>query len=492
MRKYGHVFILGLFPVLAKAQFEKVLLHWDKSICYPGDTAWLTGYVYGLKSISTNLYVELRDDSGKVLSSYEFLIGNHLSFGQVPLPDSPGNYWLHGYTRASQADDHPIQVKGVSNLILMRRVKPPAVDEADISLIGDTTGMIIQLPRGAEYSISVTKAPLTYNAELADQKVDSMADFGEPRDIDYLCFDGKVQSSYIEKGDKMALFVESDKGKLPMQLIPIDTGGHVRIAHLYFYDTAYFHYTFTAGGSHVKDFKSFDILKKARRPLIVPHYSVDTVTLDEEPLDTMRDKQYLPTAVVNGKIPWQERNKKLRHQYEPPTFPGILNSRGDWDVLHSADTGKGHMQLGEWLSRNAQPVIREASDGKLAFPGFYYIDGKEVTRDVFCYTEINGIAYVDFLEKPFPNDETTVNKLCAWTRKGPATRTQRDQMPFFAVKGYDRPLRWGGPDRITLLWVQYSKSEYFKLDNFKRPFTLTVVGMLKNAQRPFMMQTLCE
>ena len=64
---------------------EQVYIHFNKSGYLPGETIWFTAYVFnpstGLQSkLTTNLYVELFDPSGKLLAQKNLFVKQGIAF----------------------------------------------------------------------------------------------------------------------------------------------------------------------------------------------------------------------------------------------------------------------------------------------------------------------------------------------------------------------------------------------------------------------------
>ncbi len=121
MKKYGCYFYLLFLSVLAKGQTgqmfdsvinkyavdfpqEKIYLHFDKSVYYPGETIWFKAYVMeGLVPAgnSKTLYVDYIADNGSVMTHVVSpLVEGHTN-GQYTLPDNFSGNLLHirAYTR---------------------------------------------------------------------------------------------------------------------------------------------------------------------------------------------------------------------------------------------------------------------------------------------------------------------------------------------------------------------------------------------------------
>lgn len=110
----------------SKAPIEKAYLHFDRDNYIAGETAWFKAYLYSdylPDTISTSLYVELVNDSGKVHSRaiVPVLLGS--SNGHIELPDSlvTGSYLIRAYSptmlnqEASFVYRHSIFIYGKKN-----------------------------------------------------------------------------------------------------------------------------------------------------------------------------------------------------------------------------------------------------------------------------------------------------------------------------------------------------------------------------------------
>lgn len=87
----------------AKSPIEKVYLHMDRDIYRAGETAWFKAYLYSeffSDTISTSLYVELLDNSSKLVKQKiaPIIYGN--AMGQFELSDSlqTGTYFVRAYS----------------------------------------------------------------------------------------------------------------------------------------------------------------------------------------------------------------------------------------------------------------------------------------------------------------------------------------------------------------------------------------------------------
>jgi hypothetical protein len=98
-----------LSEILA-ANHERVYLHLDKYECIAGDTLWFRAYITEsllLSSPSTILYLDLFNDSGRLIRSQKNIVINGNSTGQIAIPDqaSSGNYFLRASTAYQYSQD---------------------------------------------------------------------------------------------------------------------------------------------------------------------------------------------------------------------------------------------------------------------------------------------------------------------------------------------------------------------------------------------------
>lgn len=93
----------------ARLPSEKLYLHFDKPYYAVGDTMWFKAYLFQgathIWSPSGLLYVELINDSNKLVRRMSFPVGYGISWGQIPLdPDDvpSGRYAVYAYTNWMQ------------------------------------------------------------------------------------------------------------------------------------------------------------------------------------------------------------------------------------------------------------------------------------------------------------------------------------------------------------------------------------------------------
>jgi len=88
---------------------EKLYLHFDKPYYAVGDTMWFKAYLFQAATHaganSGLLYVELIDDSERVVKRMSFPVGYGISWGQIPLSEddiTSGRYTIYAYTNWMQ------------------------------------------------------------------------------------------------------------------------------------------------------------------------------------------------------------------------------------------------------------------------------------------------------------------------------------------------------------------------------------------------------
>ena len=82
---------------------EKIHLHFDKDVYVSGETMWYKAYLMNgltIDTLSTSLFIELSDPSGKIIMKQALPILESTATGNFDLPDSlkAGNYSIRAYT----------------------------------------------------------------------------------------------------------------------------------------------------------------------------------------------------------------------------------------------------------------------------------------------------------------------------------------------------------------------------------------------------------
>lgn len=94
--------------ISSNATIEKIHLHLDKPYYAAGETIWIKGYVVDELNrpslISQVLYINLINDSGKLVSQLTLPLNSGTAYGDIPLMDTitQGTYWLQAYTKNIQ------------------------------------------------------------------------------------------------------------------------------------------------------------------------------------------------------------------------------------------------------------------------------------------------------------------------------------------------------------------------------------------------------
>ena len=139
------------------AQSESVYLHLDKRVCYPGDSVWFRGSLFEdnhPSNLSTNLYVELYDDSNKLCSRKTFPIISSVSIGQVEIPRRSGLYWIRSYTKNSSFFIRSLTARNHGPAVVIRKMP----DEKGLPAILDSSGLFFNTVNTAK-GISCTIIP---------------------------------------------------------------------------------------------------------------------------------------------------------------------------------------------------------------------------------------------------------------------------------------------------------------------------------------------
>jgi len=126
--------------------YEKLYLHTDREFYFESDTLWFAAYlVNGQEHIQNteacNLYVDLIDNTGKVIQDELFIIQNGLASGHIILGDlllSEGVYLLRAYTdyQRNFGDDafftKAIRVSDIKSSLELAEEKVPPVLQVDL------------------------------------------------------------------------------------------------------------------------------------------------------------------------------------------------------------------------------------------------------------------------------------------------------------------------------------------------------------------------
>ncbi len=93
----------ALTVMATQFQPEKVYIHYDKDYYVAGETIWFKAYLYSNgkpSGASNNLFVQLTDSKGKLVSTKKYAVFGAVSKGNIDLPDSlpQGNYYIRALT----------------------------------------------------------------------------------------------------------------------------------------------------------------------------------------------------------------------------------------------------------------------------------------------------------------------------------------------------------------------------------------------------------
>jgi hypothetical protein len=110
MRIFISIIILSTFLIGKSQAQEKIHLHIDKDIYLPGESIWFKAYLFNNNQpsfLSTNFYLAVYDDEGKLLQQKHYPIFNGTCNGDVALPDTltTNNLRLRVFTRGLLLSD---------------------------------------------------------------------------------------------------------------------------------------------------------------------------------------------------------------------------------------------------------------------------------------------------------------------------------------------------------------------------------------------------
>src|SRR5579872_4150876 len=107
LSSFGQTDILAKLRTYNKARTaEKIYLQFDKPYYATGDTLWFKAYLLKASYLTASsrscfLYIDIANDSNKVVKQYKFRAGHGLSWGNISLDETifpSGTYTLRAYT----------------------------------------------------------------------------------------------------------------------------------------------------------------------------------------------------------------------------------------------------------------------------------------------------------------------------------------------------------------------------------------------------------
>lgn len=476
-----------------KAQTEQAAFFADKKVCFPGDTLWLRLFLRDTvrSTTSTNFYVELYKDSERdtiCVRRYIFPVKQGISMGQIESPDSAGIYWLRGFTLNSENElvfpftvinsPKKVVVKELKDQVQRNSMKTNIVefekDSGGISIHLSDTGLF-------NYSLSIT------NAENPDVSIPfsrpvNREDLPVEMDSSYLTYDVSAGDNKFANQD-MVIMVQKDTNTTPPVLVSLDDKASVTLTNLYFFDTAFVYYKLN---NSKKAKESFSLtIHPIKYPLFIRPTSTSIYESESRGMFSGNDsipfiigKRTLKTFVVKSK--WSNKNLELNKRYVmSPVFEPIEQFTYDM-----RDPGISRFNnLYEFMARNLPDGWAQNSIGFMSGSCregvLWYEDEKRVSAQYINSQPLNRYAYF----KAY-SDLQPCPCILVYTRKGSDLKSLPSQMKTLAIKGYDKPLQWTSPDRITYHWNPYITDVDYKFKVPAKKFRIQIMGV-KNDGKPF-------
>jgi len=534
---------LGLYFENANAQAqEEVHIQCNQQTCLAGDTLWWKGYVIEgnqFSKSSTNLYVELFTDSGRMIGHYLFPVIKGQTIGQVVLPDSlaSGVYWLRYFTKFGAASgppcltEIPISVfhERDKDIVMMKqktRAKP-VIDTALVVLNADTldTGengynswrIRIKDTSVYHYSISVTDLDcLPLGNKFfgpSETNTRSPGASGYSTDTAYLQYAGTVSRENGRKiGAKQDLLVMlvKDSTVLLNRVIPIGTNGRFMLGGLFFFGKADLLYQLNTTAPDAKNIR-IDLDPYSSAPFHIPNGWVKTdssltnrkshaVTADQLPTIQSKGRQ-LKEVEIKG---WKSPRRELDHTYtsgefsEPAMYAFDLRSETHYDLgaylrSHLPGFTGGYSSI---------DTPRYLGDPKRLL---FYVDEQLRTWDEL-ENDLADVAYIKAFENSFIGDDpftkwktgvggfafkgggafkipvqSTPMVIAIYSRKGKDVK-QIPGLNFIAIMGYNPIFRYNQADNRppVVLWspLQDSNNTRIRFNNHTaiKHFRITLTG----------------
>lgn len=484
-----------VFQVITCEAQENLYLHIDKQMCYPGDTLWMRAYLTSdtTTRFSTSFYVELYNEKNTLLQRSVFPVVNDMGFGQLVLPLQTGYYWVRGYTlNASSMAVVPVTVSNACSTSMLRKLKYPRNTNNSggitISKNGDT--YIIHNSRKGSYSLSITDTVGSGKAMMVSFQM--LSSYTRCGDTSWLTYHARLKDN-SSKVSELVMYFQQDSVITHPRLLPVDTLGNIRFPSMYFFDTGYIHYrlkTSRTGGR-----RNVLMLVSDVYPTFVPpspaSYYTDTVKCNLTLLGVAGFTTPSSTAkqlkTVEIKSRWHDRHLALDRQYvvspdfqptEQFTFD-LRNPVNPGGILYVLDYLQHELPPG-WAARSMYWDKQECAKGV-----YYYVDEKEVSGDIVAHMLLKDFAYVKVYQDLHP----PCPAICLYTRKGNDLKALPSDMSVLPVKGYDKPLKWTTPDRVTWLWEPYVTAKEYRIAIPAKTFRIVVLGSTVDGEAIFFEKT---
>ncbi|WP_343668618.1 hypothetical protein [Chitinophaga sp.] len=477
-----------------KAQTEQASFFADKKVCLPGDTIWLRIFLRDtVHTTSTNFYVELYSDKNtdttKPIRRYLFPVKDGISMGQIETPDSAGIYWLRGYTLNSKNEliypftiiDNP---RKVAVKELLDKTQQENINTNMVSYSRDTSGIYIHIddPEFSNYSISITNAE-NPDVSVPYSRIVSQRNSSISIDSAYLSYSISARDLKFANQD-VVIVLQKDTTMTTPQLISLDNNASLSLNNLYFFDSAFIYYKLN-NNKRSKDAFNLDIDTLKYPPFKLPLtsvYKTENIGMfgGNDSIPFIIGKRTLKTFVVKSK--WKDRNLELNKRYvmssqfepiEQFAFdlrdPEITTRYSSLYDLMSRTLPKG------WARNSLGFMTGSCREGVL-----YYEDERRVNGQYLNAQPLNRYAYF----KAY-SDLQPCPCIVIYTRKGNDLKALPSQMKTLALKGYDKPLQWTSPDRITYHWNPFITDAYYKFKIPAKKFRLQIMGVKQNGSSFF-------
>lgn len=476
---------------ILSAQTEQVSFLTDKKVCFPGDTLWLRIFLRDTVKLTTsnNFYIELYRDGNEdtCVRRYIFPVRNGISMGQIEAPDTAGVYWLRGFTFNSANEViYPFSVIRNTGNVVVKEIKDSAQlkqmkdDIVEIEQKKNDVWVHIKDGSFSNYSLSIT------NIENPDVSVPFSRPFdrtnlGGLTDSTVLTY--KVSANDVKYANQdVVLIIQKDTFSSAPQLISLDRNGNGSIPNLSFFDSAYVFYKLNSSKKMKESFslnihpEKFPTFRAPSSALYKSNTRSLFAGLDSLPFITNR--RTLSEFVVKGK--WIDRNLELNKRYVMSSaFEPIEQFAYD---MRDASMARFSSMLDfiyntlppGWAKNSLGFMTGSCRDGVI-----WYEDEKRVTGEYIYSQPVSKYAYVKAYAdlQPCPC-------ILAYSRKGKDLQALPSQMKVLALKGYDMPLKWTAPDRITYLWEPFITDTDYKFNVVAKRFKVQIMGE-RNDGRPF-------
>jgi hypothetical protein len=546
--------MMFLFSLLACANFtvhgqeaqdvpENIFIHCNRYSCLAGDTIWWKGYVLqdnGFLKGSTNLYVEVFNDSGKMIDHVLFPVISGQAIGQIALPDSlpSGIYWLRFLTRYQAVlnpaalpvipitvfhtqDKSRIQLKNAER---QPKVIRPALVEFNVDTINtDSDGYnswSVNIRDSILYhvSCSVTDADevpamvLTGEITAAPETVT-----GSPAPMDsdttFLEFQGralKENGRPLSKNSSVMVLLVKDSAILMSRVLPLDQAGRFSLDHLFFFGKADILFQLNNASGNARNVRlELDPYQSPAFHIPEEWVNNDTLKAQEKLFKKLNTERINAHGIVLKEVKikgWVSPRKELDHIYTSGAFSE--------PALYSFDlrTQKNYNDLGSYLRMHIPGFQGGMSMSDTpSIPGghplLFYVDEQLTTWDELAYYPIADVAYIKALESSFigndpytkfmtgvggfslsggggglkaPSQPTSMI-VSIYTRKGKDIKLLPG-LNTVTISGYSPIAKFNGADenRQILVWEPLEDANSFRLrftnNNGTKHFRVTIKG----------------